>query len=226
MSIAVSQAQTASGATNRLFTIDCGVRGAHPQTVRSPRFLSPDSRLSARIEVRSDRVPQEEERLYPCGNVSTLFVQTAGAAPRRVFQIRFSSEWPGNGMAFFDWSPDGKQLLVKSQYFAFGSDVIEDGFVLYRTGRPGIVVLSLRDLLSRHLGKECDAIFDRAGFSSTGDILVEATPIDVGSLPSCVDVDTWWQVNGDNPSISIVDGLVALKTHGQFEGAGRPARTR
>lgn len=95
-------------------TVDCEPAGSG--TVRTPRFLSPDAKFSAWIEVTSTRatrtIPEEGRNISTrsSANVSTLFVEAKAASPRRVFRIQPSSEWPGNGISFYDWSSDGKQL--------------------------------------------------------------------------------------------------------------------
>jgi hypothetical protein len=129
-------------------------------------------------------------------------------------------------MALYDWSPDGRQLLIRSRAFVFASDVIEDWLVLYRIGRQNVIELSVADLLSRKLRRECDAILGRAGFNSTGELLVEAIPNESGSSPSCTSRAVWWRVNADEPSLSSVDKPVVLKTHGRFENAGAPEHNR
>ena len=207
---------------DKMLIVNCEPSGS--RTVRSPRFLSPGARRSAWIEIKSARsmpkVGAGSLSAGSCENVSTLFVETKTAPPHRVFQIVPSTEWPGNGLAFCDWSPDGRRLLVRSQFFVFNSDVIADGFVLYRAEGRDVVQFSLANLLSRRIGRDCDVLAGRAGFSSTGELLVQAIPHEEGpSAASCVDKATWWRVDAGMAAAFSVDVPVQLRNYGEFERA-------
>lgn len=137
-----------------------------------------------------------------CQNTSTLFVAGPNQQQfRPVLVLHPSPEDLGNSIDLVDWSPDGHHLLLAQGVWQWGSDA---GSLITRVYDADSRNLSkdsfALEAFRKHFGKQCIGVIHPIGFSSTGEIVVQAGPFfeegeDQPEQDSCVQRQGVWQIN-------------------------------
>jgi len=83
----------------------------------------------------------------------------------------------GNSISLVDWSREGHQLLIGEGLWGYGSDFGGTVIRIYDADSRSLSGKSLvEEAFRKHAGKECIGVYQPAGFSEDGGIIVKAGP--------------------------------------------------
>ena len=176
-------------------------------------------RAYAESEAVPFRVPNSATT--ECRNTSKLFVWDAKSQTfRPVLVVEPSPEALGNGIDLVDWSPEGHRLLLAQGFWRSGSEVAGMTLRIYDAESGNLSRKFLvEEAFRKHLGKNCAGVFDPAGFSSSGKLVVLAEPFfDLEDKPvegSCVQKEGLWLVDTAIPAVSQLPDNYKVERYGK-----------
>jgi hypothetical protein len=173
---------------------------------------SPDGRHRAYAEttaVTHKRKNGQSDEDVECENKTGLFVADARNENfRQVVSVLPRPDLSGNSISLVDWSREGHRLLIGEGLWGYGSDLGGTVIRVYDADSRTLASESLVDeAFRKHAGKERIGVYQPAGFSEDGAIIVKAgTYFDEGAgLPprseSCVAKESIWLIGPGHDTI-------------------------
>jgi len=189
---------------------------------RTSVLMSPDGLYWAYAESEAVASQATNAASAACRNTSKLFVSGLKSQKfRPVLVVEPSPEALGNSIDLVDWSPNGHRLLLAQGFWQWGSDVGGMMARIYDAESESISSKSLVDeAFRRYVGKNCVAVFQPVGFSSTGKAIVTAGPyFDVGEdrprEDSCVQKEGFWLIDSLIPTVSPLPDNYKVQRYGK-----------
>ncbi len=189
---------------------------------RTSVLMSPDGRYRAYAE--SEAVASNATNAVgpECQNTSRLFVAGPSSQKfRPVLVVEPSPGVLGNSIDLVDWSPNGHSLLLAQGFWQWSSDAGGTTVRIYDADSEKLSSKSLvGEAFRRYVGKDCVAVFQPVGFSSSGNAIVTAEPyFDVGEdsprKDSCVQKKGFWLIDSKIPAVSQLPDNYEVQHYGK-----------
>jgi hypothetical protein len=189
---------------------------------RTSVLMSTDGRYQAYAESEAVASRVTNAAGAECQNTSRLFV--AGAMSenfRPVLVVEPSPGALGNIIDLVDWSPNGHRLLLAQGSWQWGSDTGGTMVRIYDADSGKLSSKSLVDeAFRRYVRKDCVAVFQPVGFSSSGNAIVTVEPyFDVGEdrprQDSCVQKKGYWMIDSVIPAGSQLPDSYKVQHYGK-----------
>ncbi len=192
------------------------------QLVRTPLFISPGSRYSAYAEGEAVASKSNTSSDSMCFNTSRLFVAGKDQKFRQVLVVEPSSQALGNSISIVDWSPDGRTLLFAQSVFQWGSEAGES-FVRLFDADSGTLSdpQFIPQAFCKRAGKSCAAVIEPLGFSSEGQVILQASPFfmlgeEKAEEDSCVQKKGLWLLDPATQTLVLLPDDYRMDRYGEF----------
>ena len=189
---------------------------------RTSVFMSPDGRYRAYAESEALASQGTSASGAECHNTSRLFVAGPKSQKfRPVLVVEPSPGELGNSIDLVDWSPSGHRLLLAQGFWQWGSDAGGMTVRIYDAESESMSSKSLVDeAFRRFVGKDCVAVFQPVGFSSSGKAIVTVGPwFDLGEdrprEDSCVQKQGFWLIDSAIPAVSRIPDNYKVQHYGK-----------
>ena len=152
-----------------------------PNKRRTFVLKSPDGTYRAYAETEAithKRKNAQGDEDVECENKTGLFVADARNEKfRRVVSVLPRPDLSGNSISLIDWSRQGHQLLIGEGLWGYRSDFGGTEIRIYDADSGTLSSQSfVEEAFRKHAGKECIGVYQPAGFSEDGGIVVKAGP--------------------------------------------------
>lgn len=166
----------------------------------SPRAVAPDGRRSAWAEVRSIASQPGDETTRACRNISRLWLEEVGEAPRLIFEQNPGAEGRnGNSIMPIAWSEDGGRLLFELDTWTYYTDRDPPILAIWNRATEEIEQISVAAAIQARSG-DCAFQMRAHGFASDGRVRVTTAPMpldEARGLPPCSSSSESWFVASD-----------------------------
>jgi len=198
-----------------------------PDQRRTFVLESPDGRYRAYAEttaVTYKRKNAQGDEEVECENKTGLFV----AGPqnqkfRQVMSVLPRATLSGNSISLVDWSRQGHQLLIGEGLWGYGSDFGGTEIRIYDADSGTLSSESfVEEAFRKYARKECMGVYQPAGFSEDGEIIVKAGPyFDEGEEQprpeSCMAKEGIWRIGPAQDAIRQLPDDYVPKHYGKEE---------
>jgi hypothetical protein len=203
-----------------------GMAGRAPVS-RTWVLMSPDGLYGAYAVNEAVATRSADGEISGCKSTSKLFVTGPGREKAEaVLVMEPSEDASGNSIELIDWSPEGHRLLVMEGFWAWASDAGGTTVRIYDADSKKLSSESLVDeAFRKYVGRDCVAVFQAVGFSSSGKAIVTAEPyFDVGEdrprEDSCIQKKGLWLIDSAIPAISQLPDSYKIQRYGKDAPCG------
>jgi len=195
------------------------------QIVRTRVLISPGGRYRAYTEVEAVASKSKTSSDWACASFSRLFVAAEDQPFRQVLVVEPSPEAFGNSLGIVDWSPDGRTLLFAQSVFQWGSDAGESFVRLFDADRGTLSDPQFSSqAFSKRAGKSCAAVIEPLGFSSEGQVILQASPFfmlgeERAEEDSCVQKKGLWLLDPATQILVLLPDDYKAQRYGRFTTA-------
>lgn len=165
------------------------------RVARTPVLAAPGGRFRAYAEGEALAYSEEYGPDPGCVNFSRLHLAEGSGAFELVLSLSPFAGLSGNSIRIVDWSPDGRQLLLETEMWAYGSEFDNPDILVLHAARRYFHALDMGEALGRRFDRDCFLYWRALGFLADGAVAVETRPGGELYGPSCEEHPSRWRVD-------------------------------
>jgi hypothetical protein len=168
------------------------------------------------VDVAADAAPEKPGTNHH----ARLLVAPSRSRFETVVDQRPQPPATGNGLQLVDWSPDSRFILVQLMEWVYRSESWSSTLILYDTKTRARLRLTLNDVFSAAMKKECALDGTAAGFTRDNKIVFYAKPVDEEFAgASCVAAPSGWIVDPRSRAVAPLPSDYMYEYWGEIESA-------